>query len=144
LDVVLDALLERKAEPVLDIVAAAAGGLPIRDRHGRIMTPKGVPIVLLSQASLVFQRLLYLRILTAGNGLIDDMAPERTSDRYWYPSRFKKEIGPKLLELIEVDAPSPLIRSGERALAELGSVETALRGDLAMEALSVWFTGILD
>jgi hypothetical protein len=32
----------------------------------------------------------------------------------------------------------------ERVLAELGSVETALRGDLAMEALSVWFTGILS
>ena len=167
LDVVLDALLEREAAPVLDILAAAAGGLPIRDRHGRIMTPEGVPIALLGQASLVFQRLLYLRLLTAGNGLIDEMAPERTRDRYWYPSRFKKGIGPKLLEMIEADAPSPLLRSGskppslfmlgglfrgagryrtselEGAVAELGAVETALRGDLAMEALSVWFTSIL-
>ena len=116
---------------------------------------------------MVFQRLLYLRLLTAGNGLIDEMAPERTRDRYWYPSRFKKGIGPELLELIEADAPSPLQRTGskppslfmlgglfrgagryrtselEGALAELGTVETALRGDLATEALSVWFTGIL-
>ncbi len=167
LDVVLDALLERTATPVLDIVAAAAAGLSVRDRHGRIMTPEGVPIALLGQASLVFQRLLYLRMLTAGNGLIDEMAPERTRDRYWYPSRFKKGIGPELLELIEADAPSPLLRSGskppslfmlgglfrgagryrtselEAAVAELGTVETALRGDFAMEALSVWFTGIL-
>jgi hypothetical protein len=167
LDVVLDALLERTAPPVLDIVAAASAGLSVRDRHGRIMTPEGVPIALLGQASLVFQRLLYLRMLTAGNGLIDEMAPERTRDRYWYPRRFKKGIGPELLELIEADAPSPLLRSGskppslfmlgglfrgagryrtselEGAVAELGTVETALRGDFAMEALSVWFTGIL-
>jgi hypothetical protein len=167
LDVVLDALLERTAPPVLDIVAAASAGLSVRDRHGRIMTPEGVPIALLGQASLVFQRLLYLRMLTAGNGLIDEMAPERTKYRYWYPRRFKEGIGPELLELIEADAPSPLLRSGskppslfmlgglfrgagryrtselEGAVAELGTVETALRGDFAMEALSVWFTGIL-
>lgn len=167
LDVVLDALLERTAPPVLDIIAAAAGGLSVRDRHGRTMTREGVLMALLGQASLVFQRLLYLRLLTAGNGLIDEMAPERTRDRYWYPRRFKEGIGPKLLELIEADAPSPLLRPGsklpslfmlgglfrgagryrtselEGAVAELGAVETALRGDLAMEALSVWFAGIL-
>jgi hypothetical protein len=167
LDVVWDALLERKATPVLDIITAAASGLPVRDRHGKIMTSDGVPIVLLGQGSLVFQRLLYLRLLAAENGLVEEMAPERTSDRYWYPRQFKNGIGSKLVELLEADAPSPLIRSGtkppslfvlgglfrgaghyrtselERALAELGSVETALRGDLAVEALSVWFTGIL-
>ncbi len=167
LDVVWDALLERRAAPVLDIIAATTGGLPVRDRHGKIMTSSGVPMALFGQASLVFQRLLYLRLLTAGNGLVDEMAPERTSDRYWYPRRFKDGIGPKLVELIEADGPSPLQRSGskppslfvlgglfrgagryrsselEGALAELGTVETALRGDLAMEALSVWFTGIL-
>jgi hypothetical protein len=168
LDVVWDALLERKAAPVLDIITAAAGGLPVRDRHGKIMNSDGVPMALLGQGSLVFQRLLYLRLLAAENGLVDEMAPERTGDRYWYPRQFKNGIGSKLVELLEADAPSPLIRSGskppslfmlgglfrgagryrtselERALAELGSVETALRGDLAMEALSVWFTGILD
>jgi hypothetical protein len=167
LDVVWDALLERKAAPVLDIITAAAGGLPVRDRHGKIMTSDGVPIAVLGQGSLVFQRLLYLRLLATENGLVEEMAPERTGDRYWYPSQFKKGIGPKLVELLEADAPSPLIRSGskppslfmlgglfrgagryrtselERALAELGTVETALRGDLAVEALSVWFTGIL-
>ena len=167
LDVVWDALLERKAAPVLDIITAAAAGLPIRDRHGKIMTSDGVSIALLGQGSLVFQRLLYLRLLATENGLVDEMAPEQTRDRYWYPSQFTNGIGPKLVELLEADAPSPLIRSGskppslfmlgglfrgagryrtselERAIAELGSVETALRGDLAMEALSVWFTGIL-
>ena len=148
-------------------VGGAMAELSIRDRQGRIMTPEGVPIALLGQASLVFQRLLYLRLLTAGSGLIDEMAPERTRDRYWYPSRFKKGIGPELLELIEADAPSPLMRSGskppslfmlgglfrgagryrtselEEAVAELGTVETSLRSDLALEALSVWFTRIL-
>jgi len=168
LDVVWDALLERKAAPVLDIITAAAAGLPVRDRHGKIMTSDGVPIAVFGQGSLVFQRLLYLRLMATENGFVDEMAPERTGDRYWYPSQFKNGIGPKLVELLEADAPSPLIRSGskppslfmlgglfrgagryrtselERALAELGTVETALRGDLAVEALSVWFTGILD
>jgi len=167
LDVVWDALLERKAAPVLDIITAAAAGLPVRDRHGKIMTSDGVPIAVFGQGSLVFQRLLYLRLMATENGFVDEMAPERTGDRYWYPSQFKNGIGPKLVELLEADAPSPLIRSGskppslfmlgglfrgagryrtselERALAELGTVETALRGDLAVEALSVWFTSIL-
>ncbi|MBD3871376.1 MAG: hypothetical protein IFK91_00465 [Acidobacteria bacterium] len=167
LDVVWDALLERKAAPVLDIITAAAAGLPVRDRHGKIMTSDGVPIAVFGQGSLVFQRLLYLRLMATENGFVDEMAPERTDDRYWYPSQFKNGIGPKLVELLEADAPSPLIRSGskppslfmlgglfrgagryrtselERALAELGTVETALRGDLAVEALSVWFTSIL-
>jgi len=167
LDVVWDALLERNATPILDIITAAAAGLPVRDRHGKIMTSDGVPIAVFGQGSLVFQRLLYLRLMATENGFVDEMAPERTGDRYWYPSQFKNGIGPKLVELLEADAPSPLIRSGskppslfmlgglfrgagryraselERALAELGTVETALRGDLAVEALSVWFTSIL-
>jgi hypothetical protein len=167
LDVVRDALLARKAAPVLDIVAAAEVDIPVRDRRGQAMNPDRVALALVGQASMVFQQLLYLRLFAAESGFADQMAPERTSDKYWYPGQFQKGFGPKLLKLVEADAPSPLKRPGSKplslfvlgglfkgagrygddelveALADLGRVETALRGDMATEALSVWFSNIL-
>ena len=111
--------------------------------------------------------LLYLRLLAEENGLADQMAAERTRDNYWYPRQFKNGFGPQFLELVEADAPSPLKWPGLKpltlfvlgglfkgagqygnddllnALAELGRVETAIRGDMATEALTVWFSKIL-
>lgn len=167
LDVVKDALLARRAAPVLDIVAAAEVDIPVRNWQGRAMNPDSVAITLLGQASTVFQQLLYLRLLAEENGLADQMVPERTRDNYWYPRQFKNGFGPQFLELVEADAPSPLKRPGSKpltlfvlgglfkgagqyanddllnALADLGRVETALRGDMATEALTVWFSKIL-
>jgi hypothetical protein len=167
LDVVRDALLARKAVPVLDIVAAAEGGVPVRDRQGRVMNPDRVALALVGQASTVFQQLLYLRLFAAENGIVDQMAPERTSHNYWYPREFKNGLGPHLVELLEADAPSPIRPAGSKtmslfalgglfkgagrytndalstALADLGRVETALRGEMATEALTVWFSKIL-
>ncbi len=167
LDVVRDALLARRAAPVLDIVGAAEAGIAVRDRQGRVMNQDRVARALLGQASTVFQQLLYLRLLAAENGFAEEMEPKRTSDRFWYPSKFKKGFGPHLLELVEADAPSPL-KAGSKslslfalgglfkgagrygdddllnAIADLGRVETALRGDMPTEALTVWFSKYLN
>jgi hypothetical protein len=167
LEVVKDALLAREAAPILDIVSAAEVDIPVRDWRGQVMSPASLALVLVNQASTMFQQLLYLRLFAAENGFADQMAPERTRDNYWYPKQFQKGFGPKLLELIKADAPSPLERPGskpltlfvlgglfkgagrygnddlENALADLGRVETALRGEMATEALTVWFLKIL-
>ncbi len=167
LDVVWDAVLERRAAPVLDIMAATDAGIQVRDRQGRTVTAQGAPYVLFGQVSSILQNLLYLRRLAAEHGLLDAMAPENTRDDYWNPRQFKKGLGPKLLEFIDSDAPSPVQRPGGkgptlfilgqlftgagrfadddlvRALAELGRVETALRGDMPREALSVWLASFL-
>jgi len=95
------------------------------------------------------------------------MAPERTSHNFWYPREFKNGFGPHLVELFEADAPSPIRPAGSKplslyalgglfkgagrygnddllnALADLGRVETAIRGEMATEALTVWFSKIL-
>jgi hypothetical protein len=167
LDVVHDALLARQAGPVLDIVAAAQADIPVRDRQGRVMSPDRVALALLGQASTVFQQLYYLRLFAAENGVLEEMAPERTRDNSWYPRHFRNGLGPRLLEQVEADAPSPLNRPGSKplslfalgglfkgagryrdddlasALADLGRVETALRGEMGMETLTVWFSQIL-
>jgi hypothetical protein len=152
---------------VLDIMAATDAGIQVRDRQGRTVTAQGAPYILFGQVSSILQNLLYLRRLAAEHGLLDAMAPENTRDDYWYPRQFKKGLGPKLLEFIDSDAPSPVQRPGGkgptlfilgqlftgagrfadddlvRALAELGRVETALRGDMPREALSVWLASFL-
>lgn len=167
LDVVWDAMFERRATPILDIMAAADAGIQVRDRHGRTVTGQGAPFVLFGQVSSILQSLLYLRRLAAEHGIVDEMAPEMTRDERWYPRKFQKGLGPRLLELIEADAPSPVQRQGGKApnlfplgrlfrgagryadadligaLAQLGEVETALRGEMPGEALSVWLTSFL-
>ncbi len=168
LDAVRDAVFERRAAPILDIMAATEAGIPVRDRQGRAVTANGAPHVLLSQVASIVQNLLYLRRLAAEHGLVEEMATAKTRDDFWYPRKFKDNLGPKLLELIKADAPSPIQRSGGkaptlfalgrlfkgtarfsdddllRALGEAGAVEAALRGEMASEALSVWLTSFLD
>lgn len=167
LDVVSDSVLARQSAPILDILAAADAGIQVRDHQGRTVSSKGVLQIVFSQVSALLLNLLYLRRLAAEHGLLDEMAPERTRGDAWYPRRFKNALGPQVMELVTADAPSPLVDSGRRAptpfqlgklfkgagrypdadlveaVADLGGVETALRGDLAREALSVWLTSFL-
>ncbi len=167
LDVVRDAVFERRAAPILDIMAATDAGIQVRDRQGRSVTIKSAPQILFSQIASILQNLLYLRRLAAAHGLLGEMSTDKTRDEYWYPRRFKNGLGPKIVALVKADAPSPIQRAGSkaltlftlgglfkgagrytdedlvRALAEVGAVETALRGDMPQEALSVWITSIL-
>ena len=167
LDVVWDAVFERRAAPILDIMAATEAGIQVRDRQGRTVTAKGAPHILFSQVASILQNLLYLRRLAAEHGLLGEMSTDKTRDDFWYPRRFKNGLGPKIVELAKADAPSPIQRAGGRAptlftlgrlfkgagrytdqdlvqaLAGVGAVETALRGDMAAEALSVWIASIL-
>jgi hypothetical protein len=168
LDVVWDAVFERRAAPILDILVATEAGIQVRDRQGRAVTAKAAPQILFSQVASMLQNLLYLRRLAAKHGLLDEMATDKTRDNFWYPRRFKNGLGPKIVDLVKTDSPSPLQRAGGKpptlfalgrlfkgagrysdedlmkALSEIGAVETALRGDMAAEALSVWITSILD
>jgi hypothetical protein len=168
LDAARDALCDRRVAPLLDLLGAAAAGLPVRDLRGQLIKSEAVPVVVLALASSTFQKLLYLRRLAGQEGLIDEMSPERTAGAYWYPRLFKERIGPGLVKSIEDDAPSPLVPPGSKtptlfalgplfrgagrysdrelveALAALGKVETALRGDMSTEALSAWITSVLD
>ena len=167
LDVVWDAVFERQAAPILDIMAATKAGIQVRDRQGRPVAAKGAPHILFSQVTSILQNLLYLRRLAAEHGFVGEMSTDKTRDDFWYPRRFKNGLGPKIVELVKADAPSPMQRSGGKAptlfalgrlfkgagrytdedlvqaLAGVGAVETALRGDLATEALSVWIASVL-
>jgi hypothetical protein len=167
LDMVEDGILERRAAPILDILAAAEAGIQIRNHQGRAVSAKGVPIALFGQVSAMLQKFLYLRRLAAAHGLSEEMSPDRTAADGWYPRRFKSGLGPKLLDLISNDGPSPLLgpRGGaptlfnlgklfrgagcysdeelRNALADLGPVAIALRGEMASEALSVWLVSFL-
>jgi hypothetical protein len=168
LDLVWDAVFERRAVPILDILAAAEAGIQVRDRQGRTVTAKGAPQILFSQVASILQNLLYLRRLAAEHGLLGEMSTDMTRDGFWYPRRFKNGLGPKIVKLVKADAPSPIQRAGGKAptlfmlgrlfkgagnysdedlvqaLAGAGAVETALRGDMTSEALSVWITSILN
>ncbi len=168
LEVVRDAVLERRAAPVLDLIGAAEGGISVRDWGGKILRPDALPFVLVSMVSSILQQMLYLRRLAADQGLEREMAPSKTADSRWYGGRFKNGLGPDLLRHLEADAPSPLVRAGAKkptvwslgnlfrgaslytddelmkALASFGGVEVALRGGLRIEAASVWLAGILS
>jgi hypothetical protein len=167
LDVVWDAVAERRAKPILDIMVSAEAGIAVRDRQGRAVAGQSAAFILFGQISSILQNLLYLRRLAAQHGFLEEMAPERTCENAWYPRTFKSRLGPKLAKLIEDDSPSPIRKRGGkaptsfvlggyfkgagrysdhdlvRALAELGRVETALRGDMPGEALSAWLTTFL-
>jgi hypothetical protein len=162
IEVVDDAIFGRRVAPVLDLMAAARGSLQVRDWNGQAVDNDRVPQMVFSRAVTTLQQLLYLRRVAASAGFADEMAPERTGDRWWYPQRFSKQVGPALVARLEADAPSPLVRAGSKplsmfrlggffkgagrygdaelvdALAAAGPVERALRGDLAFEAVSVW------
>jgi hypothetical protein len=97
LDVVRDAVFERRAAPILDIMAATEAGIQVRDRQGRPVTAKSAPHVLFSQVASILQNLLYLRRLAAEHGLLGEMAIDKTRDDFWYPRRFKNGLGRALL-----------------------------------------------
>ncbi|MGD8439163.1 MAG: hypothetical protein PVG53_01410 [Holophagae bacterium] len=115
LEVVRDAVLARAPGPLFDLVAAAGVGAPINDWQGRRVDGDAVAVIVHAQVSRLALQMLYLRRLAAGLGVDAEMAPEATSQRQWYPKRFKSDIAPDLLEAVKNDAPSPLRPPGGRA-----------------------------
>jgi len=167
LHAVRDAVLARKAAPILDILNAAEAAVAVRDWQGGVVDLRALPLILLSQAASLFQQLLYLRRLAANHDLLAEMAPSRTQSGRWYSRSFKTGIGPELVGHMEADKPSPVLRAGARkptmwnlsllfagaglysdtalvnVLADLGGVEAGIRGDMSTETLTRWFAGIL-
>jgi hypothetical protein len=166
LEVVRDAVFERRKAPLLDLLAAAEAGIPVHDWRGRMLDEKGVAPVLCAQLGSLFQQIFYLRRLAAASDLEGEISIDSCGRRGWYAGRFRKDIEPRLRQLIEKDAPSPFLREGGRGpspwnlgkmfagaarytdhelmalVSGFAETEAAQRGDLAMEALSSWLASI--
>lgn len=163
LEVVRDAVIERRPGPLMDLIAAAAAGAPVNDWQGRRVDGQGVSVIVHSQVSRLLLQMLYLRRLVAGLGGTDEMTPERTAAKGWYARRFKSKLAPGLLAALADDAPSPLVPSSKRppspftlgavfagagrysddelaaAVVEAAEVEARIRSkEYALEALTVW------
>jgi hypothetical protein len=159
LEVVRDAVLQRDARTLLDLLGAVSVGIPVTDWQGKRLDSAGLAAVLFAQVANLLTQLLYLRQVAIAAGLEDELEPSRTGERAWYQRRFKTGLATVLLE--RLDASSPLARGGKSptawslgqlfagagrydddllvsALAESGAVEAGLRGPLALENLSAW------
>ncbi len=167
LEAVRDAVFERRAAPILDLLAALEAGVAVRNWQGQVMTEESVPIMIAAQVGSLYQQMLYLRRLAVRVGMENELAPEQTKDPKWYPYRFKNGPGPELLEHLKADAPSPMSGPGKKppslfalgqvfkgasrwtddelvdALAEFGEAEAGLRGTMSSQGLSVWLTRAL-
>lgn len=168
LEVVRDAVLDRKLEPLLDLVAAAGAGAPINDWQGQRVEPARLGPTLFGQVTNLQLQLLYLRRVADAAGLGSEMAPSQTSRRGWYNQRFKSGLAPDLLARLKQDAPSPLVRPGAKpptpyslgalftgagrysddelttAVAGASKVEAGIRQESSLlEVLTVWLSGFI-
>jgi hypothetical protein len=166
LEVVRDAVLQRNATALLDLVSAAGAGVPVRDWKGQRLDPSGLAVVLYAQVFNLLLQLLYLRRIAVAEGIEEELDPARTGDRGWHRRRFKSGLAPVVMRRLEQD-PSPVARGGKlpspwtvgqlfagagryreeelvAALAGGGAVEVGLRGPLALEALSAWLARLLQ
>lgn len=166
LEVVRDAILDRDAVPLLGLVAAVDVGTPLRDWQGRRVDPPAVPFVLLAQISSVLLQVAVVRQSAAELGLGRELDPDLTEQGNWYGRRFKKDLGPRLLDHLQAAAPNPLIAGTkkkasvsvwrlaqlfrgaarwsdedlETSLESLGGLERRLRGEARTEALVAWIS----
>ncbi len=168
LEVVREAVLERKLEPLFDLIAAAASGAPVNDWQGQRLEPGRFGPTLFGQVTNLQHQLLYLRRVAEAAGLGSEMAPEQTGRGGWYQKRFKDGIAPDLIARFKQDAPSPLIRPGGKpptpfslgalfagagrysdaeltaAIADASTVEAGIRQEpFPLEALTVWFSAFI-
>jgi hypothetical protein len=166
LEVVRDAVLQRDVRALLDLVDAAAAGVPVSDWRGQRLDPMGVAIVLCGQVFNLLEQLLYLRQAAIELGLEGELDRARTGDRGWYRRRFKPQLAERIIDHL-MERSSPLTRGGKTpsawalgqlfegasryrgdelagALADGGEVEAALRGPMALAALSSWITRSLE
>jgi len=166
LEVVRDAVLQRDAGAMLDLIAAADAGVPVHDWQGRRVGVDSLGIMVCGQVAKLLQQMLYLRIVVADLGFSDELEGGRTEGRRWYQERFGAKIAPALMARLKEEGPSPLIQKGKpptkwalgqlfrgatsytddelvTALAESGDMEASLRGELPLEALTAWLERLL-
>ena len=168
LEVVRDAVLARKLEPLLDLVAAAGSGAPINDWQGQRVEPARLGPTLFGQVTNLQLQLLYLRRVADATGLGPELAPDKTSRQGWYNRRFKNDLAGDLLTRLKEDAPSPLVRPGAKpptpfslgalfsgagrysddeltaALAGASKFEAGIRQEpYLLETLTVWLAGFV-
>jgi len=168
LEVVRDAVLARKLEPLLDLVAAAGAGAPINDWQGQRVEPGRLGPTLFGQVTNLQLQLLYLRRVADATGVVREMVPEQTSRRGWYNQRFKNDLAPELPARLKQDAPSPMVRPGGKpptpynlgalfsgagrysddeltdAVAGASKVEVGIRQEpFLLETLTVWLSGFI-
>jgi len=168
LEVVRDAVLARKLEPLLDLVAAAGAGAPINDWQGQRVEPARLGPTLFGQVTNLQLQMLYLRRVADAMGLGSEMARDQTSRRGWYNQRFKNGLAPDLLARLKQDAPSPVVRPGAKpptpfslgalfsgagrysdeeliaAVADTSKVEAGIRQEsFLLETLTVWLAGFI-
>jgi len=168
LEVVREGVLARDPRPLLELIAAAADGVPVNDWQGRPMPPDRFASSLFGQVANLLGQMLYLRRVADAAGLARELPPGRAAGGNWYRQVFSPRLAPELAERLEAEAPHPLLdRKGKAptswtlgqlfrgaarfdddelvaALAAAGEVELALRGELGLEALTVWITRSLS
>lgn len=165
LEVVRDAVLERDHKALLDLIAAAAGGVPVRDWRGQSLDSGSLPIALFAQAASLLEQMLYLRGLTARAGYEAELDSSKIDRRFWYQRFFKERLAPELSGHMKQDPDAPITgRSASpwslsqifagaaryhddeliAALVAAGQVEADLRGPLALEAVSAWLTSLME
>lgn len=161
LEVVRDAVLQRDAKPLLELIAAAAAGLTVNDWQGRPMSPDRLGVVLCGQVFNLLLQLLFVRRLASAAGVEGEMGAKKTSGGAWYRSVFTPRLAPVLIERLGDAGLTPLGRKGKpptnwtlgqlfqgasqygedelvAGLAACGELEAAQRGALGLEALSAW------
>jgi len=161
LEVVRDAVLQRKPEQLLDLIGAAAAGTVVHDWQGRAVSADRMGAILCGQISNLLVQLLDLRRTAVAVGLGAQLDPARTRPDRWYRSVFSSDIAPVIIGHLGDDGPTPLAKKGklptpwtlgqlfrgaslysdnelEDALVDCGEVEAAQRGMLKLEALSAW------
>lgn len=168
LEVVRDAVLGRRLEPLLDLVAAASAGAPVNTWQGQRVEPGGLGPILVGQVTSLLIQMCYLRQFAVSMGLESELSPAKTSRDGWYNRHFKPTLAPRLLPALKDDKPSPLFRPGAKppspfvlgavfagagryssdelvdAITESSRVEVAIRGEgTPLEMPAVWFSGFI-
>lgn len=167
LEVVRDAVLQRNAGPLLDVITAAAAGLTVNDWQGRPLSPDRLGSVLCGQMYNLLIQLLFLRRLAVTAGVSDEMRPGDTSGDAWYRSVFTPRVAPALIDHLGDAAVTPLGRKGKpptpwnlgqlfkgasmyeddelvAALSACGALETAQRSAVGLEALTAWIAATFE
>ena len=164
LEVVRKAILAGDLRPVVDLLAAASSGQPVRDFQGKRIEAAGVATVVFAQVATLLAQMLDVRAAARRLGAAAELDPKRCEGGSWYNRTFKEGLGPRLVEALGPDSPmakkdgkvsvytlSQVFAGAARYrdeqlrrwLAAAGDTEARLRSkDLAIEALTTWLAEI--